>query len=152
MKSILIPVDGSDNSIRAMHKAKEIADCLGAKIILLHIINVRSAVAYYHNNARLAQNPAALDWPSIIKKSRDDSHNLLEKSKEALGNSNIETVTLDEPGARLADAIVTFAEERDVDMIVMGSSGMGSLGKRIYLGSVTTRVLHTTHKPVLVVQ
>ncbi|GAB1476141.1 universal stress protein [Bacillota bacterium] len=152
MKSILVPVDGSENAERAILKAKEIADCLGCKIILLHIINVRSAVAYYHNNARLAQNPAALDWPGIIKKSKEDSKHILEKAKQTLGDSDVETVTIDEPGSRLADAIVAFGEDRDVDMIIMGSNGMGSLGRRLYMGSVTTRVLHTTERPVLVVQ
>lgn len=152
MKNILVPVDGSENSDRALLKAKEIADCLGCKIIILHIINVRSAVAYYHNNARLAQNPAALDWPSIIRKSKEDSQRILDKAKQTLGDSDVEAVTLDEPGSRLADAIVAFGEERDVNMIVMGSNGMGSLGKRLYLGSVTTRVLHSTDRPVLVIQ
>ncbi len=152
MKTILVPIDGSENSQRAMLKAKEIASCLGSKIILLNIVNVRSAVSYYHNSIRLAQNSAALDWVDIIKKGREDSLKLLEKSKETLGDSDVETVMLDEPGAELANTIVDYADTHDVDMIVMGSTGMGSLGRRLYMGSITTRVLHTTDIPVLVVQ
>ena len=152
MKTILVPVDGSENSERALLKAKEIADCLGSKIIMLNVINVRSSVSYYHNNARLAQDTAALDWPAIVKKVRTDSQAMLDKAKKVLEGLEVEAIMLDEPGGDLAHTIVEFADERDVDMIVMGSNGMGSLKRRLYMGSVTTKVLHITEKPVLVIQ
>ena len=152
MKTILVPIDGSENSERALLKAKELADCLGSKIILLNVISVRSTVSYYHFSGRLAQDTMAMDWKEIIGKAKADSQELLEKAKEKLGDSNVEPVMLEEYGEEMARAIVNFANEREADMIVMGSNGMGSLSKRLYMGSVTTRVLHITDKPVLVIQ
>ncbi|NLT48341.1 MAG: universal stress protein [Clostridiales bacterium] len=152
MKTILVPIDGSANSERALLKAKELADCLGSKIIVLNVISVRSTVSYYHFNARLAQDSMALDWPEIIKKTKADSQELLDKAKEMLGDSNVETVMLEEYGEEMARSIVNFANECGADLIVMGSNGLGSLSKRLYMGSVTTRVLHITDKPVLVIQ
>ncbi|MFA5636853.1 MAG: universal stress protein [Anaerovoracaceae bacterium] len=152
MKTILVPIDGSENSERALLKAKELADCLGSKIILLNVISVRSTVSYYHFSGRLAQDTMAMDWKEIIGKAKADSQELLEKAKEKLGDSNVEAVMLEEYGEEMARAIVNFANEREADMIVMGSNGMGSLSKRLYMGSVTTRVLHITDKPVLVIQ
>ncbi len=152
MKTIIVPIDGSENSDRALLKAKELADCLGSKIILLNVISVRSTVAYYHFSGRLAQDSIAMDWQEIVKKSRATSQELLDKAKEKLAGSNVETVMLEEYGEEMARSIVDFAKERDADMIVMGSNGMGSLTKRLYMGSVTTRVLHITDKPVLVIQ
>ena len=152
MKTILVPIDGSENSERALLKAKELADCLGSKIILLNVISVRSTVSYYHFSGRLAQDTMAMDWKEIIGKAKADSQELLEKAKEKLGDSNVEAVMLEEYGEEMARAIVNFANEREADMIVMGSIGMGSLSKRLYMGSVTTRVLHITDKPVLVIQ
>lgn len=152
MKTILVPIDGSDNSIRAMEKAKEIADCLGSKIILLNVLNLSSALSYYHHNARLTQDSKSLDWHEIVNKDKADSQELLEKSKQALGNTDVETVMLDVPGAELAHTITKYAEECGADMIVIGSNGMGSLAKRLYMGSVTNKLLHITNKPVLVVQ
>lgn len=153
MKTILVPIDGSKYSERAMKKAREFADCVdGSKIILLHIINVRSAISHYHHNVYLSQNSSTLDWPDIIKRARVDASDLLERSKQALEGVNVETVILDEPGIELSQVIVEFAKERDADLIVMGSNGIGSIGRRVYLGSITTKVLHTTDKPVLVIQ
>lgn len=152
MKTILVPIDGSANSERALLKAKELAGCLGSKIIVLNVISVRSTVSYYHFNARLAQDSKALDWPEIINKTKADSQELLDKAKEMLGDSNVETVMLEEYGEEMARSIVNFANECGADLIVMGSNGLGSLSKRLYMGSVTTRVLHITDKPVLVIQ
>ena len=61
-------------------------------------------------------------------------------------------VMLEEYGEEMARSIVNFANECGADLIVMGSNGLGSLSKRLYMGSVTTRVLHITDKPVLVIQ
>lgn len=152
MKTILVPVDGSEFSKRALMKAKELADCLGSEILLLNVVSIKSAVSYYNFSHRLAQDSMALDWKEILTDAREDSLKLLADAKESLGATQVKTFTIDKPGADLSTSIVEFAEEHDVDMIVMGSNGMGSLARRIYLGSVTTRVLHTTQKPVLVVQ
>ena len=152
MKTILVPIDGSEFSQRAMMKAKELADCMGSTILLLNIINVRSAVAYYNFSPRLAQDSVALDWREIVATAREDANKLLEESKAALGDTKVETFVLDKPGANIYSVIVDFADEQDVDMIVMGSNGMGSRTRRMYMGSVTTRVLHSTSRPVLVVQ
>ncbi len=152
MKTILVPIDGSEFSQRAMMKAKELADCMGSTILLLNIINVRSAVAYYNFSPRLAQDSVALDWKDIVATAREDANKLLEESKAALGDTKVETFVLDKPGANIYSVIVDFADEQDVDMIVMGSNGMGSRTRRMYMGSVTTRVLHSTSRPVLVVQ
>lgn len=152
MKTILVPIDGSEFSQRAMLKAKELADCLGSKILLLNIVSIKSAVSYYNFSHRLAQDSMALDWKEIVTDAREDSLKLLEDAKKSLGETQAEIFMLDTPGADLSSSIVEFADEHDVDMIVMGSNGVGSLAKRLYLGSVTTRVLHTTQRPVLVVQ
>ncbi|MFP4188430.1 MAG: universal stress protein, partial [Halobacteriales archaeon] len=48
------------------------------------------------------------------------------------------------------DAIVMYAENNGIDVIVMGSHGRGGV-RRALLGSVAERVLRTTHLPVFVV-
>ncbi len=50
-----------------------------------------------------------------------------------------------------ADQIVDYAEKNDVDLIVMGTHGRGGLEK-MWLGSVTEKVLRKAHCPVLVVR
>ncbi len=151
MKTILVPIDGSEYSERAVLKAKELADCLGSKIILLNIVSVASMVPYY-SNARYATSNASIAWPKLLEDAKKNSAEILEESKELLSNLDVETAMLQDPSANFAQIIVDFADERDVDLIVMGSNGIGSLRHRLYLGSVTTKVLHMTEKPVMVIQ
>jgi nucleotide-binding universal stress UspA family protein len=150
MKTILVPIDGSEYSERALLKAKELADCLGSKVILVNVLSVLSTINYYPN--RFAHAQTSIDWAGLLAKSKEKSEELLEESKQLLGNLEVETVMIDEPSNRIADAIVESADEWNADLIVMGSNGMGSLRRRLYLGSVTTKVLHMTKKPVMVIQ
>jgi nucleotide-binding universal stress UspA family protein len=150
MKTILVPIDGSENSERALLKAKELADYVGSKVILLNVLSLVSVISYYPNGAGHIQ--AKLDWTGLLRKAKEKSQELLEKSKQQLGNLEVETMIIEEPSGRVADVIVDVAEEKNADLIVMGSNGMGSLKLRLYLGSVTTKVLHTTKKPVMVIQ
>ncbi|HZK01723.1 MAG TPA: universal stress protein [Anaerovoracaceae bacterium] len=151
MKTILVPIDGSDYSERALLKAKELADQFNSKIILLHVMSIMTTIPYYPN-PRFAQSSATIDWPELIKEAQEKAEVLLEDSKKLLGDLEVETVILDDPTSRFANAIVDYSEENNVDLIVMGSNGLGSLRRRLYLGSVTTKVLHMTKNTVMVVQ
>ncbi|NLT47199.1 MAG: universal stress protein [Clostridiales bacterium] len=151
MKTILVPIDGSENSKRAMLKAKELADCLGSKIIIMNVMNIVTTVSIYPN-LQSAKTGGSVDWPGIYDAAKERSEKLLGEAKELLKGSDVETVMIDDPSGKFATAIVNFANERDVDLIVMGSNGMGSLRHRLYLGSVTTKVLHMTEKAVMVIQ
>jgi nucleotide-binding universal stress UspA family protein len=51
MKTILAPIDGSENSERALLKAKELADYVGSKVILLNVLSLVSVISYYPNGA-----------------------------------------------------------------------------------------------------
>ncbi|MGI6733390.1 MAG: universal stress protein [Anaerovoracaceae bacterium] len=150
MKTILVPIDGSEYSERALLQAKALADCLGSKIILLNVLSLVSVINYYPNGAGHIQ--AKFDWTGLLAKAKKKSRDLLEKSKKELGNLEVETMLIEEPSGRIADVIVDVADEKGADLIVMGSNGMGSLRRRLYLGSVTTKVLYTTERPVMVVQ
>ncbi|MGI6727898.1 MAG: universal stress protein [Anaerovoracaceae bacterium] len=150
MKKILVPIDGSEYSDRAILKAKEIAKAFDSKVILLNIMSVVSAINYYPN-MRYAHID---DWLKLVTKAKEHSKELLETSKKAFGDiaDQVEAVIIDEPGGNVARVISDYANENNIDLIVMGSNGMGSLSQRMYLGSVTTKVLHIVTKPVLVVQ
>ncbi len=151
MKAILVPIDGSEYSERAMLKAKELADCLGSKIIIMNVMNIVTTVSFYPSLHEAKPN-GSVDWPGLYETAKQRSEKLLKEAKELLSGSDVETVMIDEPSGKFAHAIVDFAKERDVDLIVMGSNGIGSLRHRLYMGSITTKVLHMTEKPVLVIQ
>ncbi len=151
MKTILVPIDGSEYSDRALLKAKVIAEQFNSKVILLHVMSIVTTAPYYPN-PRFAQSSMSLDWPRLIKEAQEKAAKLLEDSRKLLEGIDVETVTLDDPAGRFANVISDYAKERNVDLIVIGSNGMGSLRRRLYLGSVTTKLLHITDKTVMVVQ
>ena len=53
--------------------------------------------------------------------------------------------------ANIADTVIAIAEERDARAIVVGSRGLSGIKARV-LGSTSRKVLHDTHRPVLVVR
>lgn len=150
INSILVPIDGSKHAERALLKAKELAYCLGSKIILVNIVNLFSAQTY--PTFRFLDMASTLNLEELGKKADVISSELLEHSKKLLGNLEVETHTIHDPAGKPAEIIVHLAKEKNVDLIVMGSNGVGSLSDRLYIGSVTMKVLHTTDKPVLVIQ
>jgi nucleotide-binding universal stress UspA family protein len=53
--------------------------------------------------------------------------------------------------ANVAETLIAIAEERDAGAIVVGSRGLGGIKARM-LGSTSRKLLHDTHRPVLVVR
>src|SRR6188474_2464716 len=53
--------------------------------------------------------------------------------------------------ANIAETLIAIAEERDARAIVVGSRGLGGIKARV-LGSTSHKLLHDTHRPVLVVR
>jgi nucleotide-binding universal stress UspA family protein len=53
--------------------------------------------------------------------------------------------------ASIAETLIAIADERDARAIVVGSRGLGGIKARV-LGSTSRKVLHDTHRPVLVVR
>ena len=107
MKTILVPIDGSENSKRAMLKAKELADCLGSKIIIMNVMNIVTTVSIYPN-LQSAKTGGSVDWPGIYDAAKERSEKLLGEAKELLKGSDVETVMIDDPSGKFATAIVTL--------------------------------------------
>ncbi len=153
MKKILIPVDGSEYSDRAVEVGKKIAEAFGSKVVLLNVTSIITSMNYYPT-MRMSQVQGVMDWDGLIEKSRASSCKTLEDAKKTFEGmeDKVETVCIDELGSQVAGSIIDYAKKNDIDMIIMGSNGMGSLSQRMYMGSVTNKVLHMIAKPVLVVQ
>lgn len=137
---VLVPVDGSDHSERALEHAIELYG--SDDVVLLNVLDVVEA-GY--------ESSAAGEMPSYWS----DWHEHAEESAEALfadladahdASFDTETVL-----GRPARAIVEYAEENDVDAIVMGSHGRDGVS-RILLGSVAETVVRRSPVPVTVVR
>ena len=136
--SIIVALDGSEQSMLALDHARAIAECFRSKLILVHAFphtsDLRDSIEY--------NNLVALR----IKKGEE----IIETARKLLGQTSIEVdeELLEGPAA---EAILSAATTRNADLIVMGSRGMGSL-KGIVFGSVSTKISHYAPCPVMVVR
>lgn len=138
-KRILVPIDGSTCSDQAFTYA--LNEYGKEEIIVINVVDPQNFYAAAGIEGGIATSPEQLQ-----DSFQNQSQNLLEEKHEEARERDIEidTETLTGP---IANTIVSYAEEHDIDHIVMGSRGRTGAG-RILLGSVAERV--TRRSPVSV--
>jgi nucleotide-binding universal stress UspA family protein len=141
---LLVAVDGSECSLKATRVAAEIARKFGSTVTAVHAIYLPATIAAAAGAAGMVGNERALEA-------------LEEAATEILGSA-CETLGL--PGEQVkqevlhahpAEAICRWAEEGKSDLIVMGSRGLSEI-RAFFLGSVSDKVSHHAHCPVLIVR
>ncbi|AGA68172.1 universal stress protein UspA-like protein [Desulfitobacterium dichloroeliminans LMG P-21439] len=140
MTKILVPVDGSANSDKAIRYALTLAE---GKADLLIFLNIQPN----YNNAPNVKRFATQE--QIKDMQEDASKEVLDHALEIAKDSAVPIQTkmrIGDPGRE----ICAEAEESAIDNIVMGYRGLGAV-KRAILGSVATHVLHETPCPVTIV-
>ncbi|TJX15351.1 universal stress protein [Tissierella creatinini] len=138
---ILVAVDGSKYSEKALFKARKIAEGLGSDVTILHVINpLRDTV--YINNRELANE--------IKKNALARGDEVIKKSKEVFKDFSGKLFTETKVGDAV-DEIIKFAEEGGFDLLVMGSRGGGAFSRAL-LGSVSDKVVHHIKTSVLIVK
>lgn len=136
-ENVLVPIDGSKTSLRALNSAIEIAQMSGAEITILHVIptveeSAKSRVSKFEKQLE-KQGKDILDDASLVAK----------KQKIKYKTSLIR----DSPG----HAIVRLAKKGKFDHIVMSTTGTGS-AQGDMLGSVSNYVVHKAEIPVYLIR
>lgn len=132
---ILIAIDRSESSQRAVSFATEIAERYGSEMVVFH------ATPYLISRGGAFESEDTREGAALVD---EVVRNLKDRGLNARG----EVVRVVE--GRVAHGIVEMASSVDADAIVMGTRGRSDLGG-LFLGSVTHRVLHLSERPVLVV-
>jgi nucleotide-binding universal stress UspA family protein len=136
-RRLLVPIDGSNHSLRALaHVIKRVASDGQIQIFVL--------------NVQLPLPPSLFVTRSMIAdhnktKSKED----LARALRMLDRSAVKAEILVRVG-ELGETIVKVARQKHCGEIVLGSRGLGNL-KGLILGSVTTKVIHAARVPVTVV-
>ncbi|MFB6164881.1 MAG: universal stress protein [Haloarculaceae archaeon] len=138
-KRILVPVDGSDQARAAVEFAFE--EFPDGEVLLLHVIN--PAEAGYGAQSSLPTFPE--EW---YQQETDTAEELFAEIRELAPDPST-IVQTEAVVGRPAGAIVAYADEHDVDQIVMGSHGRSGVS-RILLGSVAESVVRKASVPVTV--
>jgi nucleotide-binding universal stress UspA family protein len=142
MLKILLPVDGSPSSARATQKLIEtlawFKEPPAIDVVAVHLPVPR------------IPNMGAIISKETIQKYYDDECGAMQKGpRELLDRAGV-VYTSHQLTGSIAETIVRHATESGADMIYMGTRGMSALAN-MALGSITTRVLHLAHIPVVLV-
>jgi nucleotide-binding universal stress UspA family protein len=134
-KVIIWATDGSSGAEQAIPFAKGLAQAHGARLIVVHVNEI-------------ALGRAA--GPVIFNE--DEVQAAIRKQVEDLKQEGLDATLhlADVAAGGVAHVIAEIADKERADLIVVGTRGYGSL-VGLLLGSVTHRLLHIVHCPVLVV-
>ncbi|HLJ58194.1 MAG TPA: universal stress protein [bacterium] len=142
---LLVATDGSPHAIRAAALAARLARELSKTEVFL------VTVGHIPTFAMGGPGPDAMVDLEIVEQGLEQAgQGVLEQTKrqfEGISGSVTAAYRTGDPSAE----IVKAAQEFGADMIILGSRGLGQIGGLI-LGSVSERVLHAAHLPVLVVR
>ena len=139
---LLLPIDGSDCSKRAVQHVVKKARSAGPGVYDIHLVNV--------------QPPLPSGITSIVSRDqvagfqRSESEKTLAEGRALLDAAGVPYTAHAEVGP-LAETIVKLADALGCDEIVMGSQGRTALAD-LLIGSTVTRVVHLTKLPVLLVK
>ena len=144
IRRILVPIDFSEQSERAMRYAAHFAHKLGARIELLHVVEDPFLSGAWSTEVYLL-NPAQVLDQLVL-----DARKRLSDCARRLAAEGVHTqaAVLTGPPARM---IVEHASTGEFDLIVMGTHGRTGLS-HVFLGSVAERVLRVAPCAVLTVK
>ena len=144
LKHVLVATDFGEASDAALAYGRELARSFGARLDVLHVVEnvltrgfgAEGYVASYPELQQEVEDAARRQLDTIVT---DDDRRRL--------NATAVLVTSNSP----ALTITTYAQEHDVDLIIMGTHGRGAFA-HLLMGSVAERVVRTAPCPVLTVR
>ena len=149
IKKLLVAIDGSSHSLKAVDYASAIATCCKAGVIILTVVKVhmvKELSAETRTYAKLEQIPGV--GLNALKMIAGELVADMEKRSRDKGVDDVVTKVREGPIAR---TIIECARQDDVDMIVIGSRGFGNIEATLR-GGVSHRVELLAKCPVLTVK
>jgi len=135
-EKILVALDGSANSDRALDQALSMAGVCNSKIFVISVVDI------FPETIEIA--------PAIEEKASEKVRKLLQKAKARAAKENIPCETIAHMGPQPHEFIVQEAKEKGIDLIIMGTHGRTGL-KKLLMGSVTQKVIGHAPCAVMVI-
>jgi nucleotide-binding universal stress UspA family protein len=144
LKKILVATDFSEPSDAALAYGRELARTFGASLTVLHVVDNILTRAYGAEGVVLADPELQREIETSAQRQMDAL--LFDEDRKMLGAVGL-VISSNSPSA----AIVTYARDTSVDLIVMGTHGRGAIAQ-LLMGSVAERVVRIAPCPVLTVR
>jgi nucleotide-binding universal stress UspA family protein len=142
---ILVPVDGSSTASRGLDEALKLARLTGARLRLIHVLDVLGFAASFE--------AGAIYGSDLIATLRQAGELILEQGRARVAASGVpvDTLLCESFAARTADALVEQAKAWNADLIVIGTHGRRGVS-RLMLGSDAEQLIRSAPVPVLLVR
>ena len=153
-EKILVPLDGSEHSLRALEIAIQIAKKFDGKITLIHVYSVTIRPVIMPEPTTLtppmipAMTPAEVS--KAVEATRKAGASILTDGEQKVKAEEVQVEKILEEGHTVQE-IVKTAKEGKFDLIVIGGRGISKI-RELLLGSVTDGVIHHAPCPVLVIK
>ena len=136
----MVAVDGSEHSLKAAEYALEVAKSFNAQLVVATVTSIPQSYQ--------------IKQEEVLEESKEmaDSRAWLEKYSQEAKVNNIELKKEIINSHRPVDyVILEYAEEKNIDLIVVGTRGRSGF-KKLLLGSIASSVVTYAHCPVMVVK
>jgi len=151
---ILVPLDGSEHSLRALETAIQIAKKFDAGVTLIHVYSVTVAPIIMPEPTTLTPSGVPVVTPAEVSKmveaAREVGNRILTDGEQKVKSETIQVDTVLKEGNTVQE-ITKVANEGKFDLIVMGVRGISRL-RELLVGSVSEGVIKHSSCPVLVIK
>ena len=140
-KKILIPVDGSSTSNKALDYALQMAKDAPSQVRFIHAIDELGYLSSYEYSGEL------------MATAHKNGTGILQAAMVAAQAANVpaDTHLIDTPGQRLGQTVADEAASWGADLIVVGTHGRKGIG-RVFLGSGAEQIIRLAPVPTLVIR
>jgi nucleotide-binding universal stress UspA family protein len=156
-EKILVPLDGSDHSFKALDVAIQIAKRFAGKITLVHVYRVGATVDVNYEASHEPGLPGtgvpvmtASEVSKLDRYASETGNSILSEGKRRVNAEKVEAETALREG-HVVEEISRVAEEGKFSLIVIGARGISHV-RGMFLGSVTESLMHHASCPILVVK
>jgi nucleotide-binding universal stress UspA family protein len=138
--NILVPIDGSDNSYRALDAALLLSEKLGSNITAIHVME---EVPITHIGSEKMLN-------ELLEAYKKENQDILLKCSEIANQKGLTIKTFLLQG-NPASVILDYNKKEKFDLVIMGSRGLGKF-KELILGSVSSKIVHHSPCAILLIK
>ncbi len=153
-ENIMIPLDGSEHSNKALEVAIQIGQKFGSKLTLVHVYTVSAQPIIMPEPATLGAPGVPVLTPAEVNKiaeaARRIGNGVLTSGEDKAKTAGLEVKKILIEGHAVQE-ISRIAKESKFDLIVIGARGISHI-REMFLGSVTDGVMHHAVCPVLVIK
>ena len=151
---ILVPLDGSEHSVKALITAIQIAKKFKGKLTLFHVFSITVTPIVVPEPTTLTPSGVPIVTPAevstMVEAAREAGKRILEDAEKIAKSEHAQVESLLREGSTVQE-ITRLAKEGNFDLVVMGVKGAGKL-RELLLGSVSEGVMRHASCPVLIVK